>query len=94
MEVDPKTYDCFKSITDSFNDTSFYTTKCFENGYAVRSVLDKDLLNKAKEDREAVCAAVASGASRQEALKPYLTEENFEEWYDNLCAEMEAEAAK
>lgn len=94
LEVDPKTYDCFKSITDSFNDTSFYTTKCFENGYAVRSVLDKDLLNKAKEDREAVCAAVASGASRQEALKPYLTEENFEEWYDNLCAEMEAEAAK
>ena len=85
LTINDKTYDCLKEVLSDFENTSYYTTKNFENGYAARKVLDYNLSDKAAADREAFEAAVAAGASRKEELKKYLSEENFESWYAGFC---------
>lgn len=92
LTVSSKAYDCLKSILDSFDSLSFYTPKCFENGYATRKVLDYDLSDKAIADREAVCEAMAQGATRAEAVAPYVTDEAFDAWYDAFCQALSAKA--
>ena len=85
LTINDKTYDCLKEVLSDFENTSYYTTKNFENGFAARKVLDYNLSDKAAADREAFEAAVAAGASREEELKKYLSEENFENWYAGFC---------
>lgn len=85
LTINDKTYDCLKEVLSDFENTSYYTTKNFENGFAARKVLDYNLSDKAAADREAFEAAVAAGASRDEELKKYLSEENFENWYAGFC---------
>lgn len=85
LTINDKTYDCLKEVLSDFENTSYYTTKNFENGYAARKVLDYNLSDKAAADKEAFEAAVAAGASREEELKQYLSEENFENWYAGFC---------
>lgn len=92
LEINAKAYDCLKSVMDHYDEISFYTTKCFENGYATRKVLDYNLSDQAKADREAVDEAVAGGMTREEAAAPYLTDEAFEAWYEGFCAALEAAA--
>lgn len=84
-----KVYGCFEKIMEDFDNTMFYTPKSFENGYSTRKVLDYNLSDKLAADKEAVDEAVASGTSKKEALKPYLTDEAFEEWYAGFCDALE-----
>ena len=82
-------YGRFEKIMEDFDNTMFYTPKSFENGYSTRKVLDYNLSDKLAADKEAVDEAVASGTSKKEALKPYLTDEAFEEWYAGFCDALE-----
>lgn len=81
IDISDKTLDCLKCVMEDFGNTTFYTTKNFENGYSARKVLEYNMSDKAAADREAVEAAMAAGVSREEALAEYLTDENFENWY-------------
>ena len=90
LTISPKNYDCLKEVMENFASTVFYTPACFENGYQTRSALNTVLSDKAKADRAAVDAQVAAGTSRDDALAPYLSDENFDEWYDGLCVTLEA----
>ena len=92
LTVAPKAYDTLKSILTNFDAGSFYTTRCFDNGYATRKVLDYNLSDKAVADKEAIDAQVAAGVSRAEAAAPYLTDENFESWYDSFCQKLAEKA--
>ena len=92
LSISPKAYDCLKCILDSFDKVSFYTAKCFDNGYATRRVLDFNLSDKAVADKASIDEAVAGGASREEALAPYLTDEAFDAWYEAFCQALEAKA--
>lgn len=92
LNVNPKTYDCLASILSQQETLQFYTTKCFENGYATRKVLDYNLSDKAVADRKAIDEAVANGASRAEAVAPYLTDAAFEAWYKGFCQALESAA--
>ena len=89
IEINDKVYRCFEKIMEDFDNTTFYTPKSFENGYSARKVLDYNLADKLTADKEAVDEAVAAGTSREEALKPYLTDEAFEEWYAGFCDALE-----
>ena len=89
LHVNPKTYDCLVSILHQMDAIQFYTTKCFNNGYAARKRLDYNLLDKAVADKAAIDAAVADGASRAEAVAPYVTQEAFEAWYEGFCQALE-----
>ena len=70
---------------ESFDNTKFYTPSCFDSSYNARQVLEYNLSDKVKADKEAVEQEVASGTSREEAVAPYITDEAFDEWYDSFC---------
>lgn len=85
ININQKVYDCFETEMKDFGKSSFYTTGTFDNSYSARKVLDYSLSDKAQADKDALEAAVAGGQSREEALAEYLTDENFEEWYEAFC---------
>ncbi len=85
IDMNPKAYDCLKNALDNFDTTKFYTTKSFENGYSARKVLEYNLSDQAKADKEAIDEAVANGTSREEAVSPYISDEAFEKWYAGFC---------
>lgn len=93
LEVNEKAYHCLKTVIDELDSVELYTPKCFENGYNTRKVLDFNLSDKAKADKEAIDIAVASGISREEATAAYLLEDNFEEWYDIFVHTLNDKAA-
>lgn len=69
---------------------TMYTNKAFQGGTDARNVLENAMLDQAKADREAVQTAVAGGASRKDALAPYLTQEHFDTWLAQLRTDLEA----
>ncbi len=89
LAISSKNYDCLKEVMDNFTSTVFYTPACFERGYQTRNALNTVLSDKAQADRAVVDEQVATGMSRQDALEPYLSDENFDAWYDGLCATLE-----
>ena len=92
LHVSDKTYDCLESILSQSDSIHFYTTKCFNNGYATRKVLDFNLSDKAVADKAAIDEAVAAGTSRAEAVASYVTDEAFETWYESFCQALEKAA--
>lgn len=85
LSVAPKTYDCLTTVFDGMENMTLYTNKSFQNGSAARKVLEYNLADKAREDREAVAAAIARGMSLEEASASYVTGEAFEDWYNSFC---------
>lgn len=92
IEINSKAYDCLKSIMEDSREITYYTPKCFSNGYATRKVLDYILSDKAIADKAAIDEAVAAGASREEAVAPYITDEAFESWYDSFVQALQEQA--
>lgn len=92
IAINDKSYNCLDAVMKTFDESKFYTTKSFANGYKVREILDYNLVDKAKADVEAIEAKVADGVAREEAVKPYLTDAAFESWYDSFCAALKQEA--
>lgn len=92
LNVNPKTYDCLTSILSQSDSIQFYTTKCFDNGYSTRKVLDFNLSDKAAADKQEIDQAVAAGATRADAVAPYVTDEAFEVWYQSFCQALEKAA--
>ncbi len=74
---------------EEVNTDQLYTNMAFNNGLEARNVLEYDLSDKAKADREAVIAAISSGKSREEAVAAYDTDENFSSWFSGLKAKLE-----
>lgn len=67
-----------------------YTSKPIYNGYAIREQLEMSLNEKAQQDQQAVKDALANGQSREAALAPYLTDENFLSWYSDINGKIDA----
>ena len=84
LRVNKKTYDCLATILNQEDDITFYTTKCFDNGYSTRKILDYSLSDQASADRAAVEELIASGITRDEAVAPYLGDDAFDTWYDGF----------
>lgn len=84
LEIPDKTYDCLTLIIDSKEPALLYTSKAFENGFDARKVLEYNLADKAKEDREAVKSALARGENLEAASAPYTDDACFEEWYEGF----------
>lgn len=85
VAVAKKTYDCLTYAFENMADVHFYTNKSFKNGSGARKVLEYNLSDKAQADRKLVEAALAGGATLEEACAPYLTEEAFDAWYTEFC---------
>ena len=87
--INDKVYECLKTVLNEFDQTEFYTPKTFEEGYSARKVLDCSLSDRVAADKKAIDAAVADGASREKEIKKYLTDEAFEQWYEEFCSALE-----
>ena len=85
VKMDDKTYECLKNTLDNFDTTNFYTTKTFKNGYDMRKVLDYNLSDQAIKDKAVIDKKIKAGASREEILKKYTSDQNFEKWYQGFC---------
>lgn len=63
-------------------DYSLYTNKAFQSAGEARTILEEGMSGRAEEDRAAVEALIADGMESEEALERYLTDDRFEQWYD------------
>lgn len=94
IDISQKAYDCLKDTMDSFDKTEFYTSECFENSYDARQILEHNLSDKATADKIAIDEKVASGISRKEAAAEYLTDQAFDQWYEEFCKALSASVEK
>lgn len=68
-------------------DEELWTRKPFTNANELRNLIADELQSTASADREKVMEQIQAGASRQEAVQSYLTEEYFDSWYNRLVEE-------
>lgn len=90
LEVDDRVYEVVTNGYDIVNNSILYTSKAFDGGKEARKILEYNLKDKAVADRELVTAALAEGKTLEEAAAPFLTDENFESWYQQLKEKLEA----
>lgn len=89
LKINQKTYDCLETVLNQVEQIYFYTTKCFENGYSTRKILDFSLSDQAVADRALIEDRLASGMSLDEAVAPYISEDAFEAWYEGFVEALE-----
>ena len=82
--------DILSNAIDTVENHELYTPKAFEGGTSARKVLEYSMADLATADREAVKEQIAAGVSAADAEAPYLTDEYFENWYQDLCTKLSA----
>lgn len=81
---------CLDIGLDVIGNYELYTTKPFKSGTEARAVLNTSMQQKAQDDRAKVEEAIAGGKTREEAVKPFASDENFEQWYDDTYNKLKA----
>ena len=66
----------------TMTERELYTPRAFKGGTEARNILKYCLVDRAAADRAAILAACASGASPEDALAEYLSDEAFDRWYE------------
>ena len=89
LEIPDKTYDVLDSLFGTLETAVPYTTKAFEHGTEARKVLEYNLADKAAEDRAAVQELIAQGQTLEEACASYISEESFQNWYNDFVAALQ-----
>lgn len=67
-----------------------YTPKAFADGSSARGILNSGMSDLAKEDRAAVESMIDGGMEYDEALSGFLTDERFEQWYEDTYRKLKA----
>lgn len=78
-----------KVAIDTVNHNTLYTTKAFENGTDARNILEYAMSDKASADRKTVVKRLKKGESFDEAVKDFVSDSNFDTWYEATKAELE-----
>ena len=78
-----------KSV-DEINNNNLYYMHAFENGNDARTVLQEAFEDVAQQDRATVEERLAEGQSAQEAEAEFLSDDYFENWYQNVLSELQA----
>ena len=65
-----------------------YTPCAFEGGASARKVLEYGLSDLAAADRETVVERIAAGQSAAGAEAEFLTDDYFENWYQDICSQL------
>ncbi len=74
---------------DTANRYRIYTSRPFKGGDKAREILQTSMSNKAKEDYEKVSALMEQGMARENAVSAFLSDDNFEQWYENTKKQLE-----
>lgn len=89
IKVSPLLKDIVQVSMKQVQNATLYSGKTFKNSYAVREYLESSIRDKASEDQKKVKEAVSRGTAREQALKPYLSDDHFEAWYEDMSKEIE-----
>ena len=76
------------SAVDTVNGSRLYTPHAFASGNAARKVLEYGLSDLAAADRDTVAQRIAAGQSAADAEAAFLTDDHFEAWYKDICAQL------
>lgn len=77
-----------KAAIDTVNHNTLYTTKAFEDGTDARNILEYAMADKASADRKTVVKRLEKGESFDEAVKDFVSDSNFDTWYEATKAEL------
>lgn len=69
---------------DITNQYHLYTNKAFEEGNSSRRILENALSDKAFKDRKKIVKLINKGVPRAEALSDFISEKNFQKWYQEI----------
>lgn len=72
------------------NDNNLYYMHAFENGNDARTALQEAFGDTAQQDRNTVDERIAQGESAEEAEAEFLSDEYFEQWYQNVLSKLQA----
>ena len=72
------------------NDNNLYYMHAFENGNDARTALQEAFGDIAQQDRNTVDERIAQGESAEEAEAEFLSDEYFEQWYQNVLSKLQA----
>lgn len=75
---------------DAVNNNELYTMRVFAGAKDARHALDYCMSDRAAADRRTVEERIAAGQSAADAEAEFLTDENFEKWYDETLASLKA----
>ena len=78
-----------KTAIDTVNDNTLYTPKAFENGTDARNILEYSMSDKVTADRKTVEKRLKKGQSLDDATKDFMSDSNFDTWYNTTKAELE-----
>ncbi len=73
---------------EEVNSNRLYTPHAFAGGNSARKVLEYGLSDIAAADRETVVQRIAGGQSAADAEAEFLTDDYFEAWYQDICAQL------
>ena len=93
ITLDRKVDETLKVSLNEIKTSELYSNKAFKGGADARLILERDLQDKAVDDREFVLLTIDLGHSHEEAVALFNTEEKFNEWLENITAKLN-EAAK
>ena len=66
----------------------------FQNGTAARAVLENSMQDKAEQDLKTVREQMQQGVSHEAAVAAFDTDENFRQWLDAFCSQLEQTVAQ
>ena len=88
LELTGNMEEILTSAVDTVNGSRLYTPHAFASGNAARKVLEYGLSDLAAADRDTVAQRIAAGQSAADAEAAFLTDDHFEAWYKDICAQL------
>ena len=77
-----------EGAVETVQSNRLYTPRAFAGGNKARNVLEYGLSDLAAADRETVLERIDAGQSAAEAEAEFLTDDYFESWYQDTCAQL------
>lgn len=82
--------DILSTAIDTINSNELYTTHAFADAKDARSTLEYCMSDRAAADRQTVEDRIAAGQSAADAEAEFLTDENFDKWYEETLTSLKA----
>ena len=89
IKISEKEYDTQIMAYQLVNENKTYTYKAFDGGVEARKILEYDLFDKANSDRKQVEDGLSTGKTLEEAVGPFISDEEFEKWFEEIKNSLE-----
>ena len=90
LELTPTIEETLGMALDTIANKRLYTTRAFAGGKDARKVLEYAMSDRAVADRDTVIQRIAQGQSAAQAEEEFLSDANFEAWYQDTLEQLQA----